>query len=142
MVFLNLKTFLFTFIVFYSTYLYNYKCPTLTPLESIENKVLHPLTSQHSTLCELLHGGLNKIDPYYVQLNLFLDKNIRSQPIVKEWGLCAKVEKTKSNLKYHVYPLLNQLYEFTDYAETRIYDELNHYYLKAEEFVHGKLKQD
>ncbi|KAI5954562.1 hypothetical protein KGF54_002337 [Candida jiufengensis] len=142
MVFLNLKTFLFSFIVFYTTYLYNYKCPTLSPLEKVENKVLHPLSTQHSTLCELLHGGLDKVDPYYIQLNQFLDNNIRSQPIVKQWELCAKVEATKSHLKQHVYPLLHQLYEFTDVAETRIYDELNHYYLQAEQFVYGKLKQD
>merc|ERR1712080_47363 len=78
----NFKTFVFGLFVYYATYLHYYKCPSLTPIVELEEKILHPLTNQHSTLCELVNGGIDRATPYVNKVHGFLDKNVHSHPLL------------------------------------------------------------
>ncbi|EDK45284.1 hypothetical protein PVL30_002951 [Lodderomyces elongisporus] len=142
MVLVSLRTFLLGLIVFYSTYLYNYKCPTLTFGENLETKLFHPLRSQHSTLCELLHGGVNKVEPYTTQAHAFLDEHVHSHPLFIKYKVHDKAVAAKEQFDKYAYPVIEQLYEFTDVFEVKAYDQISDLYKKANEFVYGKLKQD
>ncbi|CAK9436965.1 uncharacterized protein LODBEIA_P14590 [Lodderomyces beijingensis] len=139
----GLRTVLLGLIIFYSTYLYNYKCSKLTPIQEVENVVFsHPLNHQHQTLCELLHGGVDKVEPYLVKTKGFLDEHVHSHPLFIKLGIHEKAECAQAQFKAHVYPFVEQLYEYTESFEANTYDQLNEYYQKAQQFVSGKLKQD
>ncbi|KAI3406081.1 hypothetical protein KGF56_001300 [Candida oxycetoniae] len=142
MVLLNIRTFIFGLIVFYTSYLYNYKCPSLTPIEKIENKVLHPLSSQHSVLCDLLHGGVNKVEPYVFKAHTFLDEHVHSHPLFIKYKIHDKFLCAQDKFKTYVYPRIYDLYEFTDSVEAKSYDQLSQFFKQANEFVYGKLKKD
>merc|ERR1712080_173780 len=138
----NFKTFVFGLFVYYATYLHYYKCPSLTPIVELEEKILHPLTNQHSTLCELVNGGIDRATPYVNKVHGFLDKNVHSHPLFIEYKIEEYIQCAKNRWTTYVYPVVYQLYQFTDVAEARVYDEVTAIYKQAEEIVHGKLKQD
>merc|ERR1712080_267595 len=74
----NFKTFVFGLFVYYATYLHYYKCPSLTPIVELEEKILHPLTNQHSTLCELVNGGIDRATPYVNKAHGFLSTRLKN----------------------------------------------------------------
>ncbi|EMG48526.1 hypothetical protein SBY92_003863 [Candida maltosa Xu316] len=136
--FAKVKCFLACIIVYYISYLYNYKCPSLTPLEQavegVTETVLHPLHSHHSVLCEYLHSGIDTVQPYHAKVHDFLDEHIHQHPLFIEYKIEDKLTSAKKQFSTYVYPYINELYTFTDALEVQAYAVV--------EDLQQRLKQD
>ncbi|CAI5755904.1 unnamed protein product [Candida verbasci] len=140
--FAKIKCFLASFLIFYTSYLYFYKCQTLTPLQEVGEKILHPLHSHHSQLCEVLHNGINYVEPYATKTHKFLDDNVHSHPLFIEYKIHEKIEFAKSQFIKYVYPRIYELYQLTDQVEAKAYDHFTGLYHQVIEFGQSKLKND
>ena len=136
--FAKVKCFLACIVLYYISYLYNYKCPTLTPLQEGVETILHPLHSHHSVLCDYLHTGINTVEPYTAKVHGFLDDHVHSHPLFIEYKVEDKLTCAKNKFSTYVYPYIHQLYQFTDVAEVHAHEHLSQVYDK----VQKTLKQD
>lgn len=137
--FAKVKCFLACFIVYYISYMYNYKCPTLsTPLQEGIEHIIHPLSSQHSILCAYLQTGITTIEPYHAKVHTFLDENVHNTQFFIDNKIEDKISCAKSKFTTYVYPYIHELYKWTDVVEIQAYDKLTNVY----EEVQKTLKKD
>ncbi|RCK62458.1 hypothetical protein Cantr_09269 [Candida viswanathii] len=137
--FAKVKCFLTCLIVYYITYLYNYKCPTLsTPLQEGIEHIIHPLSNQHSVLCEYLHSGVEFVEPYHAKVHAFLDDNVHNTQFFIDNKIEDKISDAKDKFTTYVYPYVHELYKLTDVVEVHVYDHLSGVY----DQVQKTLKKD
>ncbi|KAK6205049.1 uncharacterized protein RJT21DRAFT_137472 [Scheffersomyces amazonensis] len=133
--FAKIKCFLASFLLFYTIYLYNYKCVELkeTSFEHATETVFHPLTHHHNQLCESLEIGTNFIQPYVVKVQGFLDEHVHSHPLFKQYEIHEKIVAGQDAFGQYVYPYVYQVFQAVDAAEVVIYDQATEHYatLKA-----------
>jgi len=122
--FAKIKCFVASFLLFYTIYLYSYKCVELkeTTLEHATQTVFHPLSHSHNQLCEALDIGTNFVHPYITQAHEFLDTHVHSHPLFIEYGIHEKLVSAQDAFVYYVYPYIHQLFQVVDVAEVAIYD--------------------
>ncbi|EGW34201.1 uncharacterized protein SPAPADRAFT_59631 [Spathaspora passalidarum NRRL Y-27907] len=135
--FAKIKCFLACIILYYSVYLYNYKCPTFA---SVDPSIIesNPLHSEQVALCELLHSGADFIQPYHAKVHEVLDEHVHSHPLFIEYKIKEKIVSARGKISSVVCPLAQQLFQATEIAEIHAYDHLSKVYQQAA----GLLKKD
>ncbi|RLV95512.1 hypothetical protein JA1_000999 [Spathaspora sp. JA1] len=136
--FAKIKCFLACFILYYSVYLYNFKCPALA---TVDKSIIQtsPLYSEQVALCELLHTGVSKVQPYVQPLtenvHALLDQHVHSHPKFIEYKIEDKLTCAKGKLNTHVYPWFNKLFRETEIVEVHVYNYACKIYKESTELV-------
>ncbi|KAK6460033.1 hypothetical protein DFJ63DRAFT_337993 [Scheffersomyces coipomensis] len=125
--FAKIKCFVASFLLFYTIYLYNYKCVELkeTSFEHAAESVLHPLSHHHSQACEVLDTAAGYVHPYIVQTQAFLDEHVHSHPLFIEYGIHEKLVSVQDAFVTYVYPYIHQLFQYFAVVETAVYDQFS-----------------
>ncbi|KAK6459042.1 uncharacterized protein RJT20DRAFT_11445 [Scheffersomyces xylosifermentans] len=129
----KIKCYLSCILVFYTVYLFNYKCVQLkeNPLEEAANTVFHPLTHHHNKLCGALDTASGYVNPYIAKTHEFLDEHVHSHPLFKEYKVEDKITCGKSKFNTYVYPYIEQLFKATEVVESHVHDHLTAQYANA-----------
>ncbi|CUM67976.1 uncharacterized protein PRCAT00005690001 [Priceomyces carsonii] len=144
MVFITLskiKLFLSTFLLFYVTYLYTYKCEKLaeSPLEHGVQQVFHPLSHSHNVFCDALSKFEKFSTPYVESGHAFLDKNVHSHHLFIEYKIGEKLQVAKEKYYQFVYPVLLKIFEYFEVVEYHVSEHVIETYGKLKALYEEKV---
>ncbi|KAM9915297.1 hypothetical protein OXX80_014162, partial [Metschnikowia pulcherrima] len=102
--FSKIRLFVISTLAFYSVYLFSYKCHQKTLLESLLHPgsgkdLTHPFATQQDKLCDVLNSGSNFVGPYVTKATDFVDHQVNSISLFKEYKVTSKIDAIKA--EYH-----------------------------------------
>lgn len=121
---LRLKTLFVSLVLFYTVYLFSYKCPSVaeSPLQHTVESVLHPLSHHHNQLCDGLSRGQGFVAPYTAKVHGFLDEHVHSHALFKKYDIAGKATCAQSKYSTYVAPHVLKLWQAVEVAEVYVYD--------------------
>lgn len=112
------KLFIISAIVLYTSYLYSYKCESVSTLETI----LHPMNSHHQSLCKYVYKSEEILTPYGHKLHGFLDDHVHSTQVFQKYDLHGKMVRGIDAGYSFIKPALFELYKLIEVLEVKGYD--------------------
>lgn len=133
------KTYLTALLVFYTVYLFSYKCPSLkeSGLEHSSKVLIHPFSHAHNQVCEGLNTGSDFVAPYVAKAHEFLDTHVHSHPLFKKYEIEEKIQLAKAYYFSHAYPYVVQVWQFVEIAEHYIFVQSHKLYTHLEGHFHA-----
>lgn len=129
----SLKFIVISLVVFYTSYLYMYKCESVSALESI----LHPLNHHHKCLCDYVDKSETFVKPHLATAQNFLDKNVHQTDFFKKHQIHEKIVGASTAAYDFAHPYLIEVYKVVEIIEVHAYNYLSSIYEKIVALYHG-----
>lgn len=136
--FAKFKCFFTSFLLFYTLYLYTYKCPKVhqSGLDHAVLVLIHPFSNQNDQLCKGIETAEQYVAPYCAQVNQFLDTHVHSHHLYKEYAVESKLQSVKAHYYHFVHPWVLKFGSLVELAEYHIAVQLHVLYVFLEGHYH------
>lgn len=149
--FAKFKCFFVSFVLFYTVYLYTYRCPKTheSSLDHAVQVLTHPFSHQHDQLCQKLDTVDHYVAPYRAKAHAFLDSHVHSHHLFKEYKVESKLQLAKAKYYELVHPWTLQFAALIELAEYHAAVYFHSFYVCAKAHFHktvvpkaGELKKN